>query len=73
MRNYFPKRTSGAPLNSLSRLYDVPVGFVSPLSFESVYCYIYGRQRVTAARYRIICLVLVSGNQNLANSLNGIL
>ena len=29
-RNYFPKRTSGAPLNTLSKLYDVPVGFVSP-------------------------------------------
>ena len=29
MRNYFPKRTSGAPLLNLSKLYDVPVGFVS--------------------------------------------
>ena len=28
MRNYFPKRTSGAPLLTLSKLYDVPVGFV---------------------------------------------
>ena len=30
MRNYFPKRPSGAPLHTLSKLYDVPVGFVSP-------------------------------------------
>ena len=30
MRNYFPKRTSGALLHTLSKLYDVPVGFVSP-------------------------------------------
>ena len=30
MRNYFPKRTSDAPLYILSKLYDVPVGFVSP-------------------------------------------
>ena len=30
MRNYFPKRPSGAPLHSLSKLYDVPVGFVTP-------------------------------------------
>ena len=59
MRNYFPKRTSGAPLHTLSKLYDVPVGFVSPPSFEAVYCYICGRQRVAVARYRMICLVLV--------------
>ena len=31
MRNYFPKRPSGAPLHTLSKLYDVPVGFVNPL------------------------------------------
>ena len=30
MRNYFPKRPSGAPLYTLSKLYDVPVGFVLP-------------------------------------------
>ena len=35
----FPKRTSGAPFHTLSKLYDVPVGFESP-SFEAVYCYI---------------------------------
>ena len=30
MRNYFPKRPSGAPLHTLSTfyMYDVPVGFV---------------------------------------------
>ena len=26
---YFPKRPSGAPLHTLSKLYDVPVGFVT--------------------------------------------
>ena len=31
MRNYFPKRTSDAPLHPLSKLYDVPVGFVAPI------------------------------------------
>ena len=31
MRNYFPKRTLGAPLHTLSKLYDVSVGFVFPL------------------------------------------
>ena len=31
MSNYFPKQPSGAPLHSLSKLYDVPVGFLSPL------------------------------------------
>ena len=30
MRNYFLKRPSGAPLHTLSKLYDVPVGFVTP-------------------------------------------
>ena len=30
MRNYFPKRPSGAPLHNLSKLYDVPVGYVPP-------------------------------------------
>ena len=30
MRKYFPKRTSGAPLHTLSKLYDAPVGFVTP-------------------------------------------
>ena len=29
MRNYFPKRPSGAPLQTLSKFYDVPVGFVN--------------------------------------------
>ena len=40
MRNYFPKRTSGAPLHTLSKLYDVPVGFVSPPLWGSVLLYL---------------------------------
>ena len=28
MRNYFQKRPSGAPLHTLSKLYDVPFGLV---------------------------------------------
>ena len=31
MRNYFPKRPSGATLHTLSKLYDVSVGFVPPI------------------------------------------
>ena len=54
MRNYFPKRTADAPLHTLSKLHDDPIGFVSPL-----YCYICGRRRVTVARYRMIFLVRV--------------
>ena len=38
MRNYFPKRPSGAPLYTLSKLYDVPVGYVPPPYFEAEYC-----------------------------------
>ena len=56
MKNYFPKRTSGTSFHTLSKLYDVPVGFVSPL-FWAVYCYICGRRRMAVARYRMICLV----------------
>ena len=29
--DFFSKRASGASLHTLSKLYDVPVGFVSPL------------------------------------------
>ena len=59
MRNYFPKRPSGAPLHTLSKLYDVPVGFVNPPPyFEAEYCLFCGRRRVAVARYNMICLVL---------------
>ena len=59
IRNYFPKRTSGAPLHTLSKLFDVPVCFVAPQSsFEAVYLFICGRRREAVARYRIICLVI---------------
>ena len=41
IRNYFPKRTSGAPLYTLSKLYDAPVVFVSPpLFWGSVLLYL---------------------------------
>ena len=62
MRNYVPKWPSGAPLHTLSKLYDydVPVGFVTPPPyFEAVYCFICGRRRVDVARYWMICLVLL--------------
>ena len=61
MRNYYPKRPSSAPLHNLSKLYDVPVGFVTtpPPYFEAVYCFICGRRRVAVARYRMISLVLI--------------
>ena len=58
MRNYFPKRPSGAPLHTLSKLYDVSVGFVPPPPyFDAEYCLFCGRRRVAVARYRMICLV----------------
>ena len=60
-RNYFPKRPSGAPLHTLSKLYYVPVGFVLPPPpyIEDMYCFICGRRRVAVARYRMIYLVLL--------------
>ena len=63
MRNYFPKRLSGAPLHTLSKSYDVPVGFVPPPPyFEAEYCLFCGRRRVAVARYRMICLVIVNSH-----------
>ena len=60
IRSYFPKRLSGAPLHTLSKLYDIPVVFLAPPPlFEAVNCFICGRRRVTVARYRMICLVFI--------------
>ena len=54
-----PKRPSGAPLHTLSKLYDVPVGFVLPPPyFEAEYCLFCGRRRIAVARYWMICVVL---------------
>ena len=51
---------SGAPLHTLSKLYDVPVGFVPPHPyFEAEHCLFCGRRRVAVARYRMNCLVLL--------------
>ena len=61
MRNYyFPKRLSGSPSNTLSKLYEFPLVFYPFSAFEAVYCYISGRRRVVVARYRMICLVLLT-------------
>ena len=59
MRKKIPKRSSGAPLHTLPKLYDVPVGFVTPppLLRSSVLLYC-GRPKVAVSRYRMICLVL---------------
>ena len=40
VRNYFPKRPSGAPLHTLSKLYDVPVAFATPLFWGCVLLYL---------------------------------
>ena len=41
MKNYFPKRPSDAPLHTLSKLYDVSVGFVTPpLIWYSIFLYL---------------------------------
>ena len=46
MRNYLPERPSGAPLYTLSKLYDIPVGFVTPTScFEAMCCFKRKRKR----------------------------
>ena len=58
MRNYFPKRTSGATLYTLSKLCDVPVGFVSP-SFEAVVAiFAVAKGWLLFDIDRMICLVL---------------
>ena len=69
MRNYFPKRPSGAPLHTLSKLYDVPVGFETPPPYiEAEYCLFCGRRRVAVARYRMICLVHVKISRTESSS-----
>ena len=63
MRNCFPKRPSGAPLHTLSKFYDVPIGLITPPPyFEAVNGFIFGRRRVAVARYRMICLVLLNSH-----------
>ena len=62
MRNYLPKRPSDAPLNTLYKLYDVPVGFVNP-TLLMLFCFIYGRRRVAVAQNRMTCLVLTGSQQ----------
>ena len=39
MRNYFPKQPSVEPLQTLSKLYDVSVGFVAPPQKKSIALY----------------------------------
>ena len=50
-------RNESTILHTLSKLYDVPVGFEPPPYFEAEYCLFCGRRRVAVARYRMICLV----------------
>ena len=50
----------GAPLHTLSTLYDVPVGFVKTHYFEAVCSFICVRQRVAVARYRMTASYFVN-------------
>ena len=56
--NTFPKLPSGAPLHTLSKLYDVPLVLYNP-SFEAVPCFVCGRRRMAVIQHQMICLVLV--------------
>ena len=51
----FPKKPSGATLYTLSNYMMFPL--VCTPSFEAVYCFIFGRRKVSVARYWMICLV----------------
>ena len=71
MRNYFPKRSSDAPLHTFSKLYDVPIDFFNPTpSFEAVYCFICCRRRVTVFRYQIICLLFLQISSSMIISIH---
>ena len=61
MRNYFPKRPSGAPLHCQNYMMFLLV-LNPPPYFEAEYCLFCGRRRVAVARYRMICLVLVNSH-----------
>ena len=63
MRNNFPTRPLDAPLHTLSKLFDVSVGFVCLVRshpfclliltlMEAVYCFICGRRGVAVTRSR---------------------
>ena len=54
MRNNFPKRTSDASLHTLSKAYR---WLCKPPSFDAVYHFLYGRQRVAVTRHCVTCLV----------------
>ena len=58
MRKYFPKRTSGAPLHTLSKLIDVGFFIPPPLFLRQCIAIFAVAERVAVARYRMICLVL---------------
>ena len=61
MRSKFPKGPSDAPRHSLSKLYDVPVGFVPPLLLTLVWtvsCFVCGSRRVAVALHRMIYFIL---------------
>ena len=54
----FSETAIGCALHTLSKLYDVPVGFVNrPPPSHLSQCIASGCRRVAAARYLIICLV----------------
>ena len=57
---YFLKQPSSAPLHTLYKIYDVPFGFVTPPSYETlVSCIICGPQRMAVTWYQMICLVFI--------------
>ena len=59
MRNYFPKRPSGASLHTFVKIIWCSLWFCNPPPyFEAVHCFICGRRMEVVARYRMICLVL---------------
>ena len=51
MKKNFPKRPSDEALHTLSKSYNVPIGFVTT---TPPHCFICGRRWVADARYRMV-------------------
>ena len=57
MKNNFTKRPFGAPLHTKSKLYDVPVGFITLTPSHEEVVFAAAEWWLHVTQYRIICLV----------------
>ena len=49
----FSETAFGCTISQFVKSYNVPVGFITPSSFEAVHCFVCGRRMVAVVRYRM--------------------